>query len=361
MNIWKVSLATVVFAGILISCGTPTIPTSTQTLVPATASFIPTTKNPTNTSTPTPETAPPTRTSMPEAIMPDTISPGTPTLGAAICPGGGGQAQAIIFNDQISKRAELARSFETQIVDFLNTTSDPDELARALINIDAPDFEEEMNLLSKVFAEDVTGDQTPEIVLDLIMYQNMDGVSTMADGFVYVFTCSEGQYQMVFSGDTCCHFLPENEGNEGIRDIIDMTQDGISEIVLTHIGNIGNHWNHYRSFQILSWDGEQFVNLIPETEFTYGISPYVAEVFNGDGVIEDTNGDGFLELVLTNDVEHYYVDGGPQRVRTDTWAWNGTAFTLNRWQHTPPEYRIHAVWDGDAASSKIGVGCGTWQ
>jgi hypothetical protein len=172
----------------------------------------------------------------------------------------------------------------------------------------------------------------------------------MADGFVFVFTCNEGQYQTIFAGDTCCQFIPDQEEDEGIRTIIDMNQDGIDEILLSYIGNIGNHWNLYRSFQILSWNGNQFVDLIPEAEFTTGISTHVADVYNGEGDIEDTNGDGYLELVLSNGIEHYYVDGGPQRVRTDVWAWNGMAFTLERWEYTPPEYRIHAVWDGDAAS-----------
>jgi hypothetical protein len=57
-----------------------------------------------------------------------------------------------------------------------------------------------------------------------------------------------------------------------------------------------------------------------------------------------------VELILSNSVGEAYPDLGPQRARQDIWEWTGYEFALDRWEYTEPEFRIHAIWDGDDAT-----------
>lgn len=43
------------------------------------------------------------------------------------------------------------------------------------------------------------------------------------------------------------------------------------------------------------------------------------------------------------------VGAGPQRERTETWAWNGTAYAIVASKPAPPEYLYHAIIDANAA------------
>jgi hypothetical protein len=100
-----------------------------------------------------------------------------------------------------------------------------------------------------------------------------------------------------------------------------------------------------REHQILEWDGSHFAELVPALD---GFSP--ASSFDRPGRIEDVEGDGLLELLLPQAIVPEYPDSGPQRMRTDTWGWNGTAFELMRSDFEEPTYRFQAVQDGDQAT-----------
>ncbi len=59
------------------------------------------------------------------------------------------------------------------------------------------------------------------------------------------------------------------------------------------------------------------------------MTPYAAEVQNGDGEIRDADGDGILELVLTHGVGRGPDAPTQDSTRTDVWAWDGRgAFLL---------------------------------
>jgi hypothetical protein len=72
-----------------------------------------------------------------------------------------------------------------------------------------------------------------------------------------------------------------------------------------------------------------------------------------DVKVEDTNGDGRKEIVLYGG-EIGSVGAGPQRKRTEVWAWDGAAYTLRSTTFDKPAYLYHAIIDADAlfAASK---------
>lgn len=74
-----------------------------------------------------------------------------------------------------------------------------------------------------------------------------------------------------------------------------------------------------------------------------------------DAKFEDTDGDGAKELLLHGGAQGS-VGAGPQRTRTETWAWNGTAYALRSTQQSKAAYLYHAVKDADAlfAAAKYG-------
>jgi hypothetical protein len=61
----------------------------------------------------------------------------------------------------------------------------------------------------------------------------------------------------------------------------------------------------------------------------------------------DAAGEGAKELLLTGGATGSAA-AGPQRTRTETWAWNGAAYALRSTQLEKPTYLYHAVKDADA-------------
>ncbi|HZP56467.1 MAG TPA: hypothetical protein VFC53_02805 [Dehalococcoidia bacterium] len=86
-----------------------------------------------------------------------------------------------------------------------------------------------------------------------------------------------------------------------------------------------------------------------------GTATGYTEVTPADGItlatatarFADTDGDGRKELVLTGG-EIGSVGAGPQRPRTDTWAWDGAAYALRSSVPGPSDYLYHAVIDAGA-------------
>lgn len=189
---------------------------------------------------------------------------------------------------------------------------------------------------------DVTGDTMPDVVMDFSLF--VEG--QYADGAIFVFMCQEGRYKGGAVAVIGGQLFSTQDPDPGIRATQDMNQDGVPEIVFSYIEIIGTHANFTRVFRILEWDGSKFADLIQGDPY----HPNAASVNNGDGVIRDTDGDGTLELVLTNGIGRGAEMNGPQRACTDVWAWNGVAFTLDCVESGPPEYRFQAVQDGDDAT-----------
>lgn len=268
----------------------------------------------------------------------------TPTLGPQVTRTPG---QAAECPEITSGKIELTSSapgvsvvdiFEQQLLTYLNSGGGPSTLQEALSDLTMLDGAWEAR--AQVEMVDVTGNTTPEVLIDLSFFE----AGQYFEGGLFVFRCEDGSYVggALFSTAGQVQYGGEPDG---ILGILDMNNDGIPEIVHSHISIAGTHGYFTREFRILEWDGQEFVDLIPEVE--YG---FYAQADTGDGVIEDFDGNGTKELILSNSLGEAYPDLGPQRSRTDIWAWNGYQFVPERWEYTEPEFRIHAIWDGDDAT-----------
>jgi hypothetical protein len=216
----------------------------------------------------------------------------------------------------------IVQMFEPQISAYLNARGSAQGLQAALSNLTLTDSDgTDWQARTQVWDTDVTGDGVPEVVVDLHFF--VEG--QFADGAIFVYHCQAGQYVggavMPIAGQVFSAADPD----PGVRAIQDMNGNGKAEIVFSYTPIVGTHANYTRYFQIMEWDGNQFADLIRNETMT----PYAAEVQNGDGEIRDTDGDGILELVLTHGAERG-PDADPQdSAHTDVWTWDGRgAFLL---------------------------------
>lgn len=349
--------------GLLTACGqSAATPTRTDTLVPTstprppTASLAPAT-SPAPTATPLPTPSPtqtPTNTLRPSATPTATPTP-TPTpyptltpiptftpaprlrtpAPPAECPEGGAPA---VFGVQ-----ELYGSLADPIQGYLNTGGTAAGL-QALLDGLVVETEPPSHIQSHVLETDVTGDGTPEVIVDVTLPEGGGYASTA----VMAFTCQAGRYERPL-------FLllsPQEglypDGGYRVQAVEDMNGDGVRDVVLVlTVGSV-------RYVYILEWNGAEFGSLIePWFEPMTMRLVYYLEVWQGRGRAVDTDGDGLLEWVVTYELRSYDSNptGGPQRVRQDIWAWDGYAFRLACSQtNAPPVYRFQAVQDGDDAS-----------
>jgi hypothetical protein len=200
-------------------------------------------------------------------------------------------------------------------------------LQTALEDLTLPDDASDWQSRAQVFSADVTGDDVPEVVLDLSFF--VEG--QYAEGALFVYRCQTGAYVGGAVASIGGQVFSRDDPDPGIRTIQDVNGDGKAEIVFSYITVIGTHANFSREFRIIAWDGAEFVDLIQSD----GDRPHAAQVLNGDGVMHDNDGDGLLELELTHGAAHDPETSAQERGHTDVWAWDGVAFTLVYTQTTP--------------------------
>jgi hypothetical protein len=274
---------------------------------------------------------PATRTSTPHP---------TPTLGPwrsdlpEGCPAAGTATVEFITEGPGPSVAEI---FTSQIHDYLiggGTLGLQSALSRLTM------LEGTWQARAQVQTIDLTGNDVPEVLVELTFFEPLQ----FSEGALFAYRCAGGEYAGGPVLTTAGQVLSADDP-DGIRAVRDMNDDGTPEIVYSYISIAGSHSYFTRQFRILSWDGASFVDLLPLDE-----NGFAAQSESGDGAVQDRDGDGLLELVITNSVAEAYPDLGPQRPHTDTWAWNGAAFVLARTEYTEPVFRIHAIWDGDDAT-----------
>lgn len=93
----------------------------------------------------------------------------------------------------------------------------------------------------------------------------------------------------------------------------------------------------FETVHILKGTATGYVSLTPPDGITM---PFASAKF------EDTDGDGAQELLLSGGTQGS-VGAGPQRTRTETWAWNGTAYALRSTAFDKATFLYHAVKDAD--------------
>ena len=296
---------------------------------------------PTRTIAPTRTTRP---TSTPTSLPTETPLPSlTPTLGPPItrtpappaeCPKPSGQTPTIAFSENMDE-------MEQQFIAYLSARGSAVGLEETLNQLTLP--APALQIKSRVITADVTGDTTADVVMDLVVFD------VFGNGTLLVLECNEGQYVSRRLGEFRADPL---DSEPGVRIVQDMNQDGVPEIVYAFIDNAGTA-GFTREFRVLEWDGADFVNLVIGSRYEgSGLVPCeCAVVYDGDGEVRDTNGDGYLELAITRGLPtQYWIWDVPPRESTDVYGWNGVAFTLARTENGPPVYRLHAIWDADEAS-----------
>ena len=265
----------------------------------------------------------------------------TPTLGPQVTrtPGQAAECPEITSGEiELTSSApgvHVVEIFEQQLLTYLNPGGTPSALKEALGGLNMLDGAWKAKVQVEVI--DVTGNSTPEVVIDLSFFE----AGQYFEGGLFIFRC-EGRHYVGGALLSTSGQVQSGGEPDGILGLLDMNNDGVLEIVHSHISISGTHGYFTREFRILEWDGQAFIDLIQEDE--YG---FYAQADTGDGVIEDLDRNGTKELILSNSISEAYPDLGPQRSREDIWAWNGYHFVLERWEHTEPVFRIHAIWDGD--------------
>ncbi|MCI0396649.1 MAG: hypothetical protein L0322_17155, partial [Chloroflexi bacterium] len=239
-------------------------------------------------------------------------------------------------------------NLEWQVAGYLNSGGQAEGLQAALGSFAVSTAGGPHLLSPTVLPADVTGDAIPEIIVDLPL-QVID-----ANSVILVFGCRQGQYERIgrFDADQ----RVSRPAGQKVRAVADLNQDGLKEIVFSAVdypGPVGV--NFLTVFFIVRWDGQQFRDLVQASlNFPEQIYASGAGILNGDGRLTDMDEDGRQELALVGGLPAYnasaWAYAGPRREHSDTWAWDGQAFTLARSAHTtPPRYRFEAVQDGDLA------------
>jgi hypothetical protein len=116
----------------------------------------------------------------------------------------------------------------------------------------------------------------------------------------------------------------------------DLNKDGGGELAYT-TGSCGAS-TCVETVHILKGTASGYITLTPPDGITM---PYAEAKF------EDTDGDGTKELLLTGGTQGS-AGAGPQRTRTETWAWNGSAYALRTTRLDKATFLYHAVKDADS-------------
>ena len=321
----EVSLLFLNVALLLSACAAPTAPaalTPSSTWTPT-----PTTPIPQPTATRRPSLTPtPTRTKTPRPL-PTLPGPGITRTSApkAQCPRPSYPPATITFG-------KSAEEVGPQILKYLNTYGSGAGLQAALTGLTLTVNNRPLPVEPQVISQDVTGDQTPDEIVELLYPYSF--LPNAKQGDLFVFVCKWGAYELALHRGQY-----EVEHYEGLLAITDMNGDGVPEIVYSHRLFLPSDIQP-RVFHIQEWNG---------TEFEYlTFPPAYPNIGGGAGVITDTDANGTLELNVLGDLwsPNYGSDHGFHQI----WAWSGKFFYLYDSYYDPLIWRYEAIQNGDQAS-----------
>ncbi|KAA3645520.1 MAG: hypothetical protein DWQ07_13720 [Chloroflexi bacterium] len=331
----------------------------TQTPAPAKT----TTVTPTSTTIPT---ISPTYDFAPAATITQQADANCPPIkpNAVLDTSGFDRLEAIILEVGIGQRIDrdtatykdLQAAFtdvQKDIVDFLNQGGD---VSRLLNFFAEGEGEEDHRHYAQVKVVDVTGDNEPEVfvlmALPVTWHEDM-GYQTPNDGSwltmsgqhtnLTVIGCQGEQYQRLA-------WFEEEYGTLVMPSILDLNADGIAEIIQpSYATPMLTTWLH---LEILAWDGESFTRQVSKIDW-YVTHWYFSEatiwnqhvtVRSGDFEFADIDGNGTAEVVIPSSVFRDCTVG--TRLGDIVLQWTGHSYS-GYLLRTAPEFRIHAVRDGD--------------
>lgn len=166
--------------------------------------------------------------------------------------------------------------------------------------------------------------------------------------FWEVLGCHEGQYQdMVNLLETTPRYL---------RFVVDLNGNRLPEIVSyvqTQPKNVPTF-----EFYIQEWDGQVFHELMDNSRFTEvglrlpkDVTDWSRAISRASVTTRDVNGDGLYELVITGGLVSLTstCETRFEREFVETWTWYGDSFQLLDRTYIPPIYRFQRAADGDLA------------
>ena len=281
------------------------LPTNTPTMVLPTLTNTPTkTPQPTNT---VQSTATSTFTPMPTATLDVT------------CPLG---ASPEIFNE-FESSAELQDS----IVAYLNEGGQFTELKDILESLIVAEYDVE--ILQDMVEADLNGDGVLEILVTVDTFQDVE-----EHGRFLVLQCLGGKYEPVFVNSTgLFSFMPHP------IIVVDLDGDSSDEIIIEHeIRRSAWGW----AVSIYDWQENEIISILLD-------DPSNARLGSGEWELNDVNGDGVQEFVLTGSTI-FHPDGGfPRELRQTFELQDSKSYVLLSTEYLPSEFRHHVLEDAQRA------------
>jgi len=176
-------------------------------------------------------------------------------------------------------------------------------------------------------ADDITGDQIPEIVFSYGIWLD-------------VFACKGAKYELTFT-DT---YESDLDG-VSIIDVTDINRDGLAEVIVSFDGCMGDRCPILRVYE---WNGKDFQNLIANPNSGDGCSFLPVAPF--EVKTQDIDNNDTKEIILSNNSNPWPDIDFPYRKETRICMWNGQNIVVNKSEYDAPYYRFQAVQDGDKAT-----------
>lgn len=179
---------------------------------------------------------------------------------------------------------------------------------------------------------DLTGDKTPEIVVNVFNPYTYNPLSVLNAGQALVYGCDNNGYRLLYA-------TPSNPGLAlpVFHRVGDMNADVKAELVFD-VQSCSTAYCTREGF-ILSWN--------PVVGAFENLNTGQLLSINGRMGVVDIDSDGILEMTLTN-----YPPGsttsGPTRGTVDVWDWTGANYVLAIRVPDESRYQIHALHDADA-------------
>lgn len=196
---------------------------------------------------------------------------------------------------------------------------------------------------------DLTGDGIPELVLTVFVPTQDEAI-----GSVTAFSEENNRFaQLAQINVADLAWEPRQVMVDTSRDL---DANGLPEIMMSiadYLGPVGP--NIAFKVALYEWQAGHLEPLISATPTWGGDRGEVAMSVNGSMRIDGPYEANPAKIILHGGHIEIPAGGssmaeaGPTRDQTDTWAWNGSRFTLVSSVPDPPQYRIQAVQDGDDA------------
>ena len=168
---------------------------------------------------------------------------------------------------------------------------------------------------------DLTGDGATEIA---VVFINPLSESFPPEGILAVYACRAGSVETLYTYTPGEYFYVYLLGTE------DLTEDGVADLTFAEV-TCGAH-TCWHTVHVWSWTGSDFQERVGG-DFSM---PYPDFFLKGGKIAGRSQGMGS-------------IGAGPQRVYTETWAWNGSVITHTATEVGPAAFRYHAFSDGDEA------------